>query len=745
MLTTQLKESLIGRIANTIREQVADNPDAYVDLIRRQITEKQLNNEYEDEIDFYVDLFASEEKHFFTISSKDSFSEYTRNESIAPLIFTPLNNHSRIYMHCGDVVFCYRQGQFNNLDAALNERGIYGVGIVASDPQVLFPNRQNHEKYGVAIVFPIVLSQHLKLKEIQLNPKTINLTPYNGNRNDSLQYIESDDHVQALLEMIARCNPAKKTDLAKISGKNIQDSILASELWNGDQERIPVNGITKERQRIFFGAPGTGKSHTIKRETSGKSVIRTTFHPDTDYSTFVGSYKPTMEEREVRVVPVVATDGISLNENQGTYKENRIVYKFIKQAFLKAYLMAWKKYSLDPSSAEEQYLVIEEINRGNCAQIFGDIFQLLDRSDNGFSSYPIEADSDIQQEIAKAFRSDEEFKIESDLQVDFAVENYTSNYGETLSKDIQEGRIMLLPPNLYIWATMNTSDQSLFPIDSAFKRRWEWIYVPINTEEKEWFIHVNGIDYKWGNFLKQINEKIGSIISSEDKKLGFYFCKANGNIISADRFVGKVLFYIYNDVFKDYGFDDEIFKKTDGKSLSFQDFYRDDGTINEGATKKFLDNLHVITRGNEGEVEDDGDDDDEGEDDNDGTGAGEGESDSPNRVNRDRARYSINGEGRYPKKKLSEIVLNRYMEQHPEKSANEIVEEWKNVFESVTVSHFIETSEEFLHNNTQRSTRIACGTDYIYISYDGWTTETIEPFINTVNQQGWGINITKIE
>ena len=202
--------------------------------------------------------------------------------------------------------------------------------------------------------------------------------------------------------------------------------------YRTDRAEKPSHG----RQIIYFGAPGTGKSHTIKRETSGKSVIRTTFHPDSDYSTFVGSYKPTMEEREVRVVPVVTANGINLNENQGTYKENRIVYKFTKQAFLKAYLNAWKKYSQDPNSPEEQYLVIEEINRGNCAQIFGDIFQLLDRSDNGFSSYPIEADNDIQQEIAKAFGSDEEFKIESDLQVDFAVEDYTSNYGETLSKDI---------------------------------------------------------------------------------------------------------------------------------------------------------------------------------------------------------------------------------------------------------------------------------------------------------------------
>jgi len=732
MLTAQLKESLTEKIVATIQEQVADNPETYATLIRQQINDKQLNGEYENEIDFYTDLFASAEKHFFTISSKDSFSEYIGNESIAPLIFTPLNNHSRDKMHCGDIVFCYRQGQFDNLDVALDTRGIYGVGIVATDPQLLFPNRQNHEKYGVAIVFPIVLNQHLKLREIQLNPRTINLTPYNGNRNDALQYIESDDHVQTLLEMIARCNPILKNNLEKISGKIIQDSILPSEIWRNDQGRISTNGITKERQRIFFGAPGTGKSHSIKQQTSGKSVIRTTFHPDSDYSTFVGSYKPTMEEREVRVVPVVTANGINLKENQGTYKEKRIVYKFIKQAFLKAYLSAWKKYSQAPDSAKEQFLVIEEINRGNCAQIFGDIFQLLDRSDNGFSSYPIEADNDIQQEIAKAFGSDEEFKIESDLQVDFAVEDYTSNYGETLSKDIQKGRIMLFPPNLYIWATMNTSDQSLFPIDSAFKRRWEWIYIPINTREKEWFIHFNGTNYVWGSFLEEINKKIGFITSSEDKKLGFYFCKATNNIISADRFVGKVLFYIYNDVFKDYGFDDEMFKKTNEKQLSFQDFYRDDGTINEEFAQKFLDNLHVITQRNGGEVEEDDDDDDE-------AGAGEGEN------GRDRSRYTINGEGNYPKKELSTAAIQKYIELNPQKTVADVINDWQSL--GNIVPHFIESHEQYEQRTDRRGrdNTIDCRGEIIHVEHNGWQPNTIQRLIDAVNGKNWGIVLAKRE
>lgn len=120
-------------------------------------------------------------------------------------------------------------------------------------------------------------------------------------------------------------------------------------------------------QQIYYGAPGTGKSYEINDITKSYSTIRTTFHPDSDYSTFVGSYKPMMEEVAIQVVPVVTTNGISLEQNHGTYKEKRITYQYVKQAFLKAYLTAWQKYSEGKEITEPQFLIIEEINRGNCA------------------------------------------------------------------------------------------------------------------------------------------------------------------------------------------------------------------------------------------------------------------------------------------------------------------------------------------------------------------------------------------
>ena len=357
-------------------------------------------------------------------------------------------------------------------------------------------------------------------------------------------------------------------------------------------------------QQIYYGAPGTGKSHEIKEKTKGEAVIRTTFHPDSDYSTFVGAYKPTMDDVDAKVVPVVLGEsGTVFNKNEGTYKEKRIVYQFVMQAFLKAYLSAWKKYAeANGDEVNPQFLIIEEINRGNCAQIFGDLFQLLDRGDKGFSEYPIEADNDLQREIERAFKEHKDYKLKDDVKINVegVVEDYTSNYGATLSEDIQSGRVLLLPQNLYIWATMNTSDQSLFPIDSAFKRRWEWKYIPIAQGRDEhgnpmiWQIEGQG-ENSWWTFIQGINEVIDVTTHSEDKKLGFFFCKAQDGVIKKETFVNKVVFYLWNDVFKVYGFKSEIFDKKgkDDKTekITFKSFYKKDGSVDEETMSVFVKNV----------------------------------------------------------------------------------------------------------------------------------------------------------
>lgn len=341
-------------------------------------------------------------------------------------------------------------------------------------------------------------------------------------------------------------------------------------------------------QQIFYGAPGTGKSHAINELTAGKDVIRTTFHPDTDYSTFVGAYKPTT--KSVPVTTVIGTNAVPVKLNGKEMMEDKIVYEYVSQAFLQAYVAAWRKYC-DVQEGEEpmdEFLVIEEINRGNCAQIFGDLFQLLDRGDEGFSEYPIKADSDMKKLLEKEFKG---LEIKNKKGINALFKGDKDIVAEVLAGDA-----LLLPNNLYIWATMNTSDQSLFPIDSAFKRRWDWNYVPISDAGKKWMIEVNGAQYDWWKFLEAINDKVYHATYSEDKKLGYFFCKAKDGVISADKFVSKVIFYLWNDVFKDSEFEGDTFKDEDGEKLSFDKFYSvENNQVKVNGTKivKFLSNLNL--------------------------------------------------------------------------------------------------------------------------------------------------------
>ncbi len=346
---------------------------------------------------------------------------------------------------------------------------------------------------------------------------------------------------------------------------------------------------TSIKQIIFYGAPGTGKSYEINRLTKDKHVIRTTFHPDSDYSTFVGAYKPTSID-----VPVRDVTGKIIIENGEKVTEKRIVYEFVEQAFLQAYIKAWKSYAdcEEGGTPSEQYLVIEEINRGNCAQIFGDLFQLLDRNSFGFSDYPIVADSDMRRQLAKAFK---------DLTIADA-EIINNLYDKDVVNNVLNGTVLLLPNNLYIWATMNTSDQSLFPIDSAFKRRWDWKYIPIsegvnnNGVKLGYKLVVAGKEYDWWKFLERINYEIDEQTKSEDKKLGYFFCKAQDGVINAETFVSKVLFYLWNDVFKDQDVS-SIFSDGD-EELTFCKFYGTDSygksVIKEDKIEVLLNNLGIV-------------------------------------------------------------------------------------------------------------------------------------------------------
>lgn len=329
---------------------------------------------------------------------------------------------------------------------------------------------------------------------------------------------------------------------------------------------------------ITFGAPGTGKSYSMSslimsiftdndleiseddvRTLPDTIAIRTTFHPDSDYSTFVGCYKP-----------------------QDLDGKGIITYKFSPQAFITAYLKAW-------STEAPFFLVIEEINRGNCAQIFGDIFQLLDRKPDGEHEYDITPDKDIEVYVKSWFKANP-----TNLDIPEVIKNGTKLY---------------LPKNMTILATMNTSDQSLFPMDSAFKRRWEWRFQNIEAGGKERKIQVDDSTwYSWWSFLKAVNKCIYNVTKSEDKQLGYWFVKVDDSIlepIDTNLFISKVIFYLWSDVFKDYGNsndspfsvkhispeeEEQETNETRKDHFTFQSFFGLNGLYN---LKRFLDGLKI--------------------------------------------------------------------------------------------------------------------------------------------------------
>lgn len=498
-----------------------------------------------------------------------------------------------------------------------------------------------------------------------------------------------------------------------------------------DSEKVyPLTTLRVEGplQQIFFGAPGTGKSHTINQMCAEYENYRTTFHPDTDYAAFVGSYKPIT----VRV-PVYGIQGTKLRDEEGkTILEDRIVYRYIFQSFLKAYIAAWREQQNE--EPKPVFLIIEEINRGNCAQIFGDIFQLLDRNEAGFSDYPIVADDDLAQELKRVLG---DFKIVN-------AENINALYkgGKDVVAQVKSGSHLLLPNNLYIWATMNTSDQSLFPIDSAFKRRWDWKYIKIKDAEKGYRITFsNGHQYDWWQFISAINAEIeGGEIQQEDKKLGYFFAKAYDGKISAETFVSKVLFYLYNDVFKDFGLEEAFFKDENGETMTFASFFDHLGKVEESRVELFLKNLKLLPiDGNEIKTDILNSEDDDLDDDDSGNSKG----------NRDFTKYAINGEGKYGKKHIASTIIGKYVEQHPDMPADEVVSKWKTL--GNIVSHFVETQTEYDNRTdlpeSRRVDKIECNGETIYVSNNGWGTkskmEELQKALSEHTELGFSISEAK--
>ncbi len=335
----------------------------------------------------------------------------------------------------------------------------------------------------------------------------------------SVFYTTEIAQVQTIIEVLD--NSEKKNNTKRSAIKKYLQYLIATK---EDYMPLIFNTDIKtkyERNRIVFGAPGTGKSYGLKNDceklmadTVG-TYERVTFHPDYTYSQFVGTYKPVMD-----------VDGKSIR------------YDFVPGPFMRVYVDALKSGRTD--APQPHLLLIEEINRARVAAVFGDVFQLLDRDDDGVSEYEIQASEDIRRYLAKELGG--------------TADNY---------KKIR------IPNNMFIWSTMNSADQGVFPMDTAFKRRWNFEYLGINENEEQ-IQNVGKIllpgseePIEWNALRKAINDKMSSsdFKINEDKLMGpFFLAKRviasdeNGLIIDADgfsdAFKSKVIMYLYEDAVK---------------------------------------------------------------------------------------------------------------------------------------------------------------------------------------------------
>lgn len=280
---------------------------------------------------------------------------------------------------------------------------------------------------------------------------------------------------------------------------------------------------------IFFGPPGTGKSSEVKKRVGTAPMFRTQFHPEYSHAELIGCYRPVVGFETDPNDQILGHDGLAANRPVN-------YFAFVPGPLALALECAF-------GTSDHVFLVIEEINRGDCAAIFGEAFQLLDRDDSGRSEYGITA----KPELLAYFKA------------------------RNISFDIAADGKLYLPANLSLLATMNTSDQSLYPMDSAFKRRWQWVACPIDFEPllaytggARPFLDDGKTKWDWIKVVEMLNKNIVRD-RMEDKQLGPWFIKpAKDGLVPWDAFLNKCLFYLWHDVFKDEQLSDLAPFKSDG-------------------------------------------------------------------------------------------------------------------------------------------------------------------------------------
>lgn len=436
--------------------------------------------------------------------SMETYTQFN-NPSINKIIVDHLIQYDE-FVKIGEPVFFLFGG-----DGTPWENGLAGICRIASKPLELgYETAKNGKYYKLELEITYRLKSHMTKMDFSRYPETFDTgigPSTKGERNQALGIIENKKSVAALCRALMDKEPESSSCIRSIFGDEVfnlakQNTIVYEKPSDNTEKNNSNSYISKFSQIIYYGVPGSGKSHRIDEETkalSDEQKMRVVFHPEYTNADFIGQILPVLEDTGVR-------------------------YAFKSGVFTKILIEALK----NPSKS--YYLIIEEINRGNAAAIFGEIFQLLDRGNDGWSSYCIMND-DINYEIRKS-----------------APElNWTENTG------------IRLPPNLSLLATMNTSDQNVFTLDNAFQRRWEMKLVENKFSEDaqaQRTAKIGGSNVTWEQFQTHINKRIGEMSSSmgmssmEDKRLGCWFVKAEDGKISKEQFAEKVLKYLWDDAFK---------------------------------------------------------------------------------------------------------------------------------------------------------------------------------------------------
>ena len=514
-------------------------------------------------------------------------------------------NQNRDHINKESIFLLYVKGGKSNSEWWISNPDYRGTLFIATLKTL--PELYDDKNYKIIVKICYRFNKPLTQEMCKFYPDTYNTEmgpKTKGSQTQAIAYLQEEKQILGILRAALFYNPEAEIFYKEFFGDEFLQKIkspiscFVEKQLNYESEKIlkntfissPIN--SHPHNRITFGAPGTGKSFQLNEDAKffGTNFERVTFHPNYSYAQFVGTYKPTMSEPNKKTLsgeqqhilsilqdanmtsqekydllyedfkdenltrlpillglftddnfktkkadgtPAVGDNSVERNHGktirpyvnlpiQDSSDEKQITYQYVPGPFMRIYAAAKQ----NPNN--NYLLLIEEINRANVAAVFGDVFQLLDRNSDGESEYKVAASEDIKKYLAK--------------------------------KGIYEDELSI-PSNMYIWATMNSADQGVFPMDTAFKRRWEFEYIGIDDNEdkvKDYEIPINSNQkVNWNELRKAINTRLIEMSINEDKLLGPFFLSKTvleNALDNPENFVklfkSKVIMYLFEDAAK---------------------------------------------------------------------------------------------------------------------------------------------------------------------------------------------------